>query len=107
MEKPKTKLFEPISPDIERIGKIILDAAYKVHTALGPGLLESVYEACLAYEIRQSGALVETQVQLPMVYEGIQVDPGLRLDMLVEKCVVAEIKANVLHLRDGIKRMVL
>jgi GxxExxY protein len=113
----------------------VLDAAYKVHTALGPGLLESVYEACLAYEIRQGGLLAETQVAIPVIYADVRVDAGLRLDILVEKCVIVEIKAiekmtplheaqlltylkisrlrlgflinfNVLHLKDGIKRMV-
>ena len=129
------KQYELIPQDIERVGKIVLDAAYKVHTALGPGLLESVYDACLAYEIRQSGLLAETQLAIPVIYADVRVDAGLRLDILVEKCVVVEIKAiekttplheaqlltylkisglrlgflinlNVLHLKDGIKRMI-
>jgi GxxExxY protein len=93
LSQPKKIHYDPIPPDTERIGKIVLDAAYKIHTALGPGLLESVYEVCLAYEIRQSGLSAETQVAVPVVYEGVRVDAGLRLDILVEKCVIVEIKA--------------
>ena len=62
----------------------LIDAAMKVHTALGPGLLESAYEACLAYELRQRGLRVETQVTLPVKYEGVDLDAGYRLDLLIE-----------------------
>ena len=60
MTRLPKRVFEPIPPDVERIGKAVLDAAFKVHTALGPGLLESVYETTLAYEIRKGGLSAET-----------------------------------------------
>jgi GxxExxY protein len=129
------KVYAPIAADVEKVGKAVLDAAFKVHTALGPGLLESVYETCTAFEVRESGLLVTTQVALPVVYRDIQMDAGLRLDMLVENCVIVEMKSvenmnpiyeaqlltylkltglrlgflinfNVVRLKDGIKRMV-
>ena len=135
MTRSPKKVFEPISPDVEKIGKAVLDAAFKVHTALGPGLLESVYETTVAYEIRKGGLLVETQVAMPIIYDNTKLESGLRLDMLVEKCVIVELKSvekmnpvyeaqlmnylrlskvrlgflinfNVAHLKDGIKRMV-
>ena len=113
----------------------MLDAAFKVHTALGPGLLESVYETTVAYEIRKGGLLVETQLAMPIVYDNTKLESGLRLDMLVEKCVIVELKSvekmnavyeaqlmtylrlsnvrlgflinfNVPHLKEGVKRMV-
>ncbi len=113
----------------------IVDAAMKVHTALGPGLLESAYEGCLAYELRKRGLKVAVQLGLPVVYEGVNIDVGYRIDLLVQELVIVELKAvdkiapihhaqlltylklsgkqlgllinfNVLHLRDGIKRMV-
>ena len=122
--------------ETERVGKIVLDSAFKVHSGLGPGLLESVYEACLAYEIRRNDILVETQVLLPVFYQGISVEAGLRLDLFVDNCVLVEIKSvekwnqlyeaqlltylkmsgvrlgyiinfNVFRLKEGIKRMVL
>ena len=65
----------------------------KVHTKLGPGLLESAYQACLAYELRQRGLRVETEVALPIQYEGIQLDIGYRLDLLVESQVIVELKS--------------
>jgi GxxExxY protein len=79
--------------DIEEVGKHIVDSAIKVHRALGPGLLESVYQACLTYELRQRGLKVECEVELPVIYEGFRVDAGYRLDMLIEDCVVVENKA--------------
>ena len=89
---PKKKTYAPIPLETERIGKIVLDAAYKVHTALGPGLMESVYEACVAYEVRKQNLLVETQVVLPVKYDEVIVKTGLRLDMWVEKLVIVEFK---------------
>lgn len=68
-------------------------AAFKVHTALGPGLLESVYEAALAYELRKSGLLVATQVGLPAYYDDVKLELGFRLDLLVEDKVIVEIKS--------------
>ena len=86
-------LFTPIPDGTERVGKAILDAAYKVHSRLGPGLLEPIYETCTAYEIRESGLCVQTQVCLPVKYEKLSMDSGLRLDILVENCVIVELKA--------------
>jgi GxxExxY protein len=71
----------------------IRKSAFKVHTTLGPGLLESVYEVALAYELRQLGYLVKTQVPLPMVYADERMDVGFRLDILVENRVIVEIKS--------------
>ncbi len=117
------------------VGKKVLDAAYDVHSALGPGLLESVYEACLAHKLREQKILVETQVVMPVTFEGVQIETGLRLDLLAGKQVIVELKSvesmiplyeaqlltylkvtglrlgylinfNVVHLKDGIKRMV-
>jgi GxxExxY protein len=127
--------FKPILPEVERVGKIVLDSAFKVHSDLGPGLLESVCETCLAYEIRKRDISVGTQSVFPIVYRDVRIESGLRLDMVVDDCVIVEIKAverwnaiyeaqlltylklskirlgflinfNVLHLKDGIRRMV-
>lgn len=136
MEKTPQKRFYPSIPtETEQVGKVILDAAYKVHTALGPGLLESVYVACTAHEIKKSRMLVELEVVLPIIYDSVRVDAGLRMDMLVKKCVIVEFKDvetmnpvyeaqlltylrlsgvrfgflinfNVPHLKNGIKRIV-
>lgn len=82
--------------NLEEINKItgkILDCAYKVHTELGPGLLESTYEACLFYEITQSGLNVERQKALPIVYQEIKLEAGYRIDLLVENQVIVELKS--------------
>jgi GxxExxY protein len=79
--------------EIEEIGKQIVDAAIKVHRALGPGLLESAYQTCLAHELRKRGLSVECELPQPIEYDGIQIDTGYRLDMLVEKQVIIENKA--------------
>ena len=76
-----------------QISGIILDAAIAVHTALGPGLLESAYQACLAYELTSRGLRVQTQVPLPIKYRGVCVDAAYRIDLIVEDLVVIEIKA--------------
>jgi len=70
----------------------VVDSAIQVHSVLGPGLLESTYETCLAYELRERGLTVRTQVPVPVVYKGIRLEQGYRIDMLVEEAVVAEIK---------------
>ncbi|HKG92292.1 MAG TPA: GxxExxY protein [Gemmatimonadaceae bacterium] len=117
-----------------RTGQVV-DGAIRVHSALGPGLLESAYEACLAHELRKRGLGVRTQVPLPIVYDGVRIDLGYRIDLLVDDAVVVELKAvtrlhpiheaqllsylklsghrvgllinfHSLHLRDGIRRMV-
>ena len=113
----------------------IVKGALKVHSALGPGLLESAYEACLLHELRKEALSVASQVSVPIVYDSVKLDVGYRLDLVVEDTVIVEIKAvesitkiheaqilsylklskkslgliinfNVLHLREGIKRMV-
>jgi len=135
MTTPLKRVFQPIAPEVEKVGKAVLDAAFKVHTALGPGLLESVYETTTAYEIRKNGLTVATQVSQSIVYDDQELESGFRLDMLVEKCVIVEVKSvetmhpvyeaqimtylrlskvrlgflinfNVKHLKDGIKRFV-
>ncbi|GAB4419949.1 MAG: hypothetical protein Kow002_08040 [Anaerolineales bacterium] len=93
MTRSPQRVFEPIPPDVEKVGKAVLDAASKVHPALGPGLLESVYETTVAYEIRKGGLFVETQVAMPILYDNTKLESGLRLDMLVEKCVIVERKS--------------
>lgn len=119
----------------EQITGQIIDAAMRVHTALGPGLLESAYEACLLFELHKRNLQAVSQVELPVVYEKVRIDVGYRIDLLVEDTVIVELKAvkeilpihqaqllsylklsrknvgllinfNVLHLKDGIKRMV-
>ena len=117
------------------IGESVLGAAMKVHSALGPGLLESVYETCLTHELRKQGFDVQRRVALPVEYAGQRIDAGFRLDIVVAEKVVVEVKAvertapihtaqiltyfklggfklgyllnfNVVHIRDGIKRLV-
>ena len=78
--------------DIEEVAKNIVDASIKVHRALGPGLLESAYQHCLAYELRKRGLQVECEVLLPIVYDGQQIDAGYRIDMLVEDRIIIENK---------------
>jgi GxxExxY protein len=83
----------PIPEATDRVANRIVDAIYKVHSTLGPGLLESVYEACLAYELRKRRMPIERQVVLPVMYDGIRLDTGLRLDLVIQRCVVVELKA--------------
>jgi GxxExxY protein len=78
---------------INELSGQIVDAALAVHSALGPGLLESVYEACLAHEIRKRGLGVERQLALPVRYDAVLVEAGLRLDLVVERSVVVELKS--------------
>ena len=79
--------------ELDRLTAAIIGSAIRVHSKLGPGLLESAYRACLAYELRKSGLSVECEVPLPIVYEGVHIDVGYRLDMLVESTVVVELKS--------------
>ena len=119
---------------INEITGHIIDVAMKVHSLPGPGLLESAYEACLVHDLRKRGLKVLTQVSLPVVYDGVEIDVGYRIELLVEDVVIVELKAvekllpiheaqllsylklsrhkvgllinfKVLHLKDGIKRM--
>ncbi|MBN1978063.1 MAG: GxxExxY protein [Anaerolineae bacterium] len=78
--------------DIEEVGRNIVDGAVKVHRALGPGLLESAYQRCLAYELGKRGLRVECEVVLPIVYDSQRIDAGYRIDMFVEGCVIVENK---------------
>jgi len=117
------------------IGKIVVDSAIKVHKVLGPGLLESAYEACLAHELKKRDLKIQAQVGLPVKYERVILDVGYRVDILVEEKVILELKAvdkflpiheaqllsylklsecklgfllnfNVYRMKDGIRRMV-
>ena len=82
-----------LSPELENIGKVIVNSAYIVHKELGPGLLEKVYEICLAHEIKKAGIDVVRQLEIPIVCDGITFDEGFRLDLLVDNEVIVEIKA--------------
>jgi GxxExxY protein len=75
------------------VAKQIVDAAYRVHTTLGPGLLESVYQAALAYELEKRGLRVARQQAIPVVYEAVRIDTGFHADLVVEDQVIVEIKA--------------
>lgn len=129
-------VHEPIPPAVEATGRAIIDAAMAVHKALGPGLLESTYEVCLAHEFERREATVLRQVALPVVYGEVKLDAGYRIDLIVNGNVIVEIKSveaiapvheaqlltylrlsnrrlgylinfNVALLKQGIKRMVL
>jgi GxxExxY protein len=85
--------FQPILPEDERIAAIIVDAALAVHRALGPGLLESVYEVCLAHELRKRGLNVRRQEPILITYDGLQFEEGFRCDLFVEERVICEVKS--------------
>jgi GxxExxY protein len=85
--------FTQTTEQEESIGKAIVNAVYKVHKELGPGLLEKVYEICVEHELKKAGFKVKRQVDIPIVYDGITFNEGLRLDLLVEDLVVVELKA--------------
>jgi GxxExxY protein len=78
---------------INEITQQVIGCAIEVHRQLGPGLLESVYEKCLAYELKQVGLEYETQIELPLRYKEVQIDCGFRVDLFVEKSLIVEIKA--------------
>ncbi|WP_336690537.1 MULTISPECIES: GxxExxY protein [unclassified Chryseobacterium] len=84
------------------VSKVIFDAGLKVHRRLGAGLLESAYEECLYYELQKSGLLIEKQKPMPLIYDDIKLDIGYRIDLLVERKVVVEIKSveslNEIHI---------
>ncbi|MES2835105.1 MAG: GxxExxY protein [Pseudomonadota bacterium] len=127
---------ETVSPEVNAVGRAVMDAAFAVHRELGPGLLESVYELCMAEELVRAGLSVERQVGIPVRYRDAQFDTGFRLDLLVARKVVVEIKSiealasihtaqvltylrfsklrlgylinfNTLKLKDGFRRLVL
>lgn len=77
----------------DEIAKIIVNLAYKIHTQVGPGLLESAYESILVYELQKSGLKVEKQVPIPIKYEEITLDEGFRADLIVEEKVIVELKS--------------
>jgi GxxExxY protein len=81
------------TPRVNRVSGIVVNAAMRVHSLLGPGLLESAYQACLAQELRIRGLKVATQLRLPVVYDGEKLDLGYRIDLLVENLVIVEIKS--------------
>ena len=85
--------MEVLDSELEGLANEVVDATYKVYSKLGPGLLESVYETVLAHELNLRGLEVQRQVLLPLTYEGLVLDAGLRLDMLVGKRLVVELKA--------------
>ncbi len=89
--------------DLNEITFAIIGAAIEVHQALGPGLLESTYEACLFHELMERGLRVERQKELPVTYKGVRLDCGYRIDLLVEGCVVVKLKAvdRVLAIHDA------
>jgi GxxExxY protein len=84
---------EDTTPEIERIAKAVVDSALQVHRQLGPGLLESAYRACLAYELTKRGFTVEQEQQVPVLYDGVKIDVGYKLDLLVNGLVIVELKA--------------
>ncbi|MFI4989075.1 MAG: GxxExxY protein [Alphaproteobacteria bacterium] len=84
---------EPIPAETEAVARNVVDAALKVHRALGPGLLESVYEACLCHELGKRGVRYERQLTVPIRYDDITIDSGLRLDLAIENVLIVELKA--------------
>jgi len=79
--------------ELNEITEKVIGCAIKVHRALGPGLLESTYEVCLAHELVKEGLKVKTQVALPVIYDGLRLDAGYRIDVLVEDAVIVELKS--------------
>ena len=86
-------MFKPLSKKEEDIATKIVDAAYCVHNELGPGLLERIYEICFCHELTKRNLAYQRQVEVPIVYDGITFDEGLRLDVLVEDLIICELKA--------------
>ena len=88
---------------LDRITEKIIGCAIEVHKGLGPGLLESAYEECLCYELKQIGLKFERQVSLPVVYKGVKLDCGYRMDIVVENSVIVEVKAveNLIPVHDA------
>ena len=78
--------------DVEEIARILVDAVIKVHRTLGPGLLESAYQKCYAHELRTRGLKVATEVKLPIMYDGLEIDAGYRIDMIINDKIIIENK---------------
>lgn len=87
----------PIPEETEKLAKTIIDAAYKVHSTLGPGLLESVYEKCLIYELKVRGIKFQEQVAVPIIYGEVKIDAGFRIDIIIEDAIIIELKAVESH----------
>ena len=87
------KVHEPLPESTERVGWGVIGAAIAVHRALGPGLLESAYEICLAHELERRGCAVLRQMALPLVYEDVKLEAGYRVDLMVDGVVVVEVKS--------------
>ncbi len=87
------KVFLPLPDELEKIATTVVDATYKIHKALGAGVIESVYEKCLIYELRKRDLLVEDQLCLPVHYEEIVIESGLQPDLLIAKELIVEVKA--------------
>lgn len=85
--------FDPIPRPTEDIAAEVVDAALRIHRALGPGLLESVYEVCLCHELSKRAIPFRSQVYLPVMYDGLCLDAGLRIDVIVAECVIVEVKS--------------
>ena len=79
--------------EVERVATQIVDAAYKIHSRLGPGLLESAYLVLMEYELIKRGLRVQKEVPLPVVYEDVRLDAGYRIDLIINGCVIIELKA--------------
>lgn len=86
-------MHDPVPGHTEMLAATVLDAAFKVHRELGPGLLEAVYERCLCYELRKAGIAFERQISLPIYYDDHAMEAGLQLDVFVEKMFIVELKA--------------
>jgi GxxExxY protein len=93
----------------DQISKIILDCAFKIHKTLGPGLLERAYRECLAYELNKYGLEVEVEKSIPLIYENIKMDCGYRIDLLIDKKVIIELKSidgfNEVHIAQTLTYM--
>jgi GxxExxY protein len=87
-------MYSQLSEREEFLGKEIVDAAFKVHKELGPGLLEKIYEACFCYELEKKGIPYKRQTDLPIYYDGQRFDEGLTLDVWVDELVICELKAR-------------
>lgn len=92
-KREKHKRYDPIPAELNALGKEIVDSAFKVHKALGPGLLEKIYEMCFCHELSKKGIKRIRQVDIPIEYDGFVFDEGLRLDVLVEDEIICELKA--------------
>jgi GxxExxY protein len=86
-------MYTVVSEREEFLGKMVVNTAFRIHKQLGPGLLESVYEKCFCYELGRNNIIFSSQQLIPIVYEGLKIDNGLRLDLFIEDKVVVELKA--------------